>query len=348
MLTANKGTRDLLPLIQADPKEIVAAEAECSGCPIWTSEVPTPVAPAASRPAFDLALGEQDDGSQPAPTPIKALAPSLSAPLPSEALGGEAEGLHTIPVSSVQGSSVAKPLVNAHQGAAGGGNHREGGQAGRPEQDDGEASHGASDPGGTIGEIDEVHSIDVTQIAEIDQDASIIVHGYAGEVVARLRIDQDIEMDQDVEIAFTIDGDGRFAVLLDQDMRIDQETEITLKIFDDNGVLYVDLFLRDSIEVDQETTLDMRIFDGPPGGTVEVDQDIELDQDVDIEIDIEDELEERYIVKADVDVVQEVDADQDATVDITDWNGEIDMDVSATQTALIDQETMARIDFSVV
>ena len=135
-----------------------------------------------------------------------------------------------------------------------------------------------------------------------------MVSGYVGEVVARVHIDQDLTMDQDVDISFLIDGDGHFALLLDQDMRIDQEVEIDIEIFDVDGVLYVDLFLRDSIEIEQDTTLDVRISDGSPGGTVEVNQDIELDQTVDIDIDVEDELEERYVVKVDVASLQEVDA----------------------------------------
>ena len=217
-----------------------------------------------------------------------------------------------------------------------------------PESDEarGGASHGPGGPDGISSEVDDAHRINVTQVAVVDQEASIMVSGYVGEVVARLHIDQDLMMDQDVDISFTIDGDGHFALLLDQDMRIDQEVEIDLKIFDIDGVLYVDLFLRDSIEVEQDTTLDMRISDGSPGGTVEVNQDMEFDQEVDIDIDIEDELEERYIVKVDVEAIQEVDAEQDAVVDIKDWNGEIDMDVYAVQTAAIEQQTIVQADFA--
>ena len=48
----------------------------------------------------------------------------------------------------------------------------------------------------------------------------------------------------------------------------------------------------------------------------------------------------------DLDVVQEVNADQDATVHITDWNGGMDIDVDAAQTASIEQEAIAKIDFA--
>ena len=186
----------------------------------------------------------------------------------------------------------------------------------------------------------------MTQIAIVDQEASVMVSGYVGEVVARVHIDQDLTMDQDVDISFLIDGDGHFALLLDQDMRIGQEVEIDIEIFDVDGVLYVDLFLRDSIEIEQDTTLDVRISDGSPGGTVQVNQDIELDQTVDIDIDVEDELEERYVVKVDVASLQEVDARQEAAVDITNWNGEIDMDIDAVQTAVVEQHTIVQADFS--
>ena len=199
-----------------------------------------------------------------------------------------------------------------------------------------------------MAEVDDDNNIDVKQTAVVDQGASIMVSGYVGEVVARLRIDQDLVMDQDVDVSFTIDGEGHFAVMLDQEMRIDQELDVDLEIFDVDGVLHVDVFLRDSVEVEQDTTIDMLISDGPPGGTVEVSQDIELDQDVDIDIDVEDELEERYVVKAYVEALQQADVDQIAVVDINHWNGEIDMDVDATQTAVVDQQTIVQVDFALV
>jgi hypothetical protein len=77
-----------------------------------------------------------------------------------------------------------------------------------------------------------------------------------------------------------------------------------------------------------------------------VNQDIEINQDVDIDIDIEDDLEERYIVKVLVETLQQADVDQNAVVDVQQWNGEIDMDVDATQTAIIDQQTIIQVDFA--
>jgi hypothetical protein len=195
-------------------------------------------------------------------------------------------------------------------------------------------------------EDDNTHTIKVTQLAEVGQDARIIVEGYVGEVVARLSIDQDVVMDQDVSIVFVADGNGHFSVVLDQDMRIDQEVDIDVDIYDEDGVLYIDLFVRDLIEVEQDTTLDARITDGPQGGIVEVNQAIELDQDVDIDIDIEDELEERYVIDVSVEVRQDVDADQDAVIAISDHDGAIDVDLDAIQTAEVDQETIVRADFA--
>ena len=66
-----------------------------------------------------------------------------------------------------------------------------------------------------------------------------------GDVVARLHIDQDLMMDQDADVSFTIDGDGHFDVQLDQEMHIDQDLQIDLDMFDVDGVLYVDLFLHE-------------------------------------------------------------------------------------------------------
>ena len=259
---------------------------------------------------------------------------------------------HFIPISMVEDVPVLKHSSTGYGGGGAGGHDHSGDGSGkinpcRERRDPWwREPRSRSAPDDMSGEVDDAHSINVTQIAIVDQEASVMVSGYVGEVVARLHIHQDLMMDQDVDISFLIDGDGHFALLLDQHMRIDQEVEIDLKIFDVDGVLYVDLFLRDSIEIEQDTTLDMRISDGSPGGTVEVNQDIELDQTVDIDIDIEDELEERYVVKVNVATLQEVDVEQDAAVDINNWNGEIDMDVNAVQTAVVEQHTIVQADFS--
>jgi hypothetical protein len=374
MLPTDKGTRDLLPLIHADAEHRPAVDEPSDGVSLMESALfPHVVAPEAPRTP-DAELSEEDDADEGASIAVK-------APLSSHAvfqlgsLGGEAAGHANIdaPAFSLD-VELSKPLALSGHRGAGSHSDRDGASPGSVQdpggaQDDDDAVHGfgrssgadgdAAGPirvplqgagaPGPLGPADEdVHSIALRQDAEVDQDARIIVNGYAGKVVARLHIDQDLLMDQDLEIDITIDGDGHFSVLLDQDMRIDQNIDIDLKIFDVKGVLYVDLFLKDSISVEQDMSLDMHIGDGPPGGSAAIDQSLEMNQDVDIDIDIEDDLEERFLVKVDVDVEQDVEADQDADIDITDRSGDIDMDVDAFQTASIDQETTVRIDFTAV
>jgi len=363
MLPVDRGTRDLLPPIEADQKEVIGPELTVTGSLVSASDIPLPTIPAAVHPAVDLPPAEQEDRATSAGSdehsvtvPIKSMAPSIEGHHVSGALGEP----HFVSISVAQNFSGPKPSATTYRDGAGSHDHRQDGhdrQDGYDRQDGHQVEPGGNDPrdgvnpassDGDLAEIDNAHSIDVTQIAVVDQDASIMVSGYVGDVVARLHVDQDLVMDQDADVSFAIDGEGHFAVLLDQEMRIDQEIEIDLEIFDVDGVLHVDVFLRDSVEVEQDTTIDVRISDGPPGGTVEVNQDIELDQDIDVDIDIEDELEERYAIQAHVDVLQQADAHQDAIVDINDWNGEIDVDVDATQTAAIDQQTIVQVDFAVV
>lgn len=351
MCPAEIGTRNLLPLIAAAPEEIIGLETAFAGDLAPASELPLPVA---AQPAMqsvaDLAPPGQEhepawheSGGNPATMLIKSAPSSIDAPDISDVSGGAADAFHAISVSVAQNVPALKLHVVTQRGDIGGRENEQDGQS----RQDGDDSLGSIRPhDAEFPEIDHGHSVSVAQIAVVDQDASIIVSGYVGEVVARLYIDQDLAMFQDVNIAFTIDSDGHFALLLDQDTHIDQEIEIDVKIFDVDGVLHVDVFLRDSIAIEQDTTIDMQIIDGAPGGTVEISQDIEFEQDVDIEIDIEDELEERYIVNVTVDVIQDVDADQEAAVEITDRNGQIDMDVDSVQTAAVDQETIIQAEFA--
>ena len=123
------------------------------------------------------------------------------------------------------------------------------------------------------------------------RDASFLINGYAGSVVARLHIYQDILMDQDADIDFAIDGDGHFSVLLDQDMSIEQDIDIDLHLFDAEGVLYVDLFpATDRVSIEQDTTpAKANQATALQAGSVEVHQNLEMDQDVDIDVDVEDD-----------------------------------------------------------
>ncbi|WP_147707754.1 hypothetical protein [Microvirga massiliensis] len=361
MHPADKGTRDLLPFIQDDPGEIVTAETVPDGSPALANAVSIPVKPSVAGLTADPGLVENDGHSGSASVPIKAPAFASTLSQTPDPVIGDSEHIEVSAPSLTLNLKIPKPPAVAHRGGSGNSDHQydEDGQDGH----DGGNGHGGEDSGaaskpseateytpGDAGaaseEDDHTHSIGVTQVAEVDQDASIIVQGYVGEVCARLHIDQDVTMDQDVDISFAIDGDGHFDVLLDQDTRISQDVDIDIRILDVDDVLHVDVFLRDSVEVEQDTTLGLSITDGPPGGNVAISQDIELDQNVDIDIDIEDELEEHYGITVAVNILQEADTDQDAVVDIVDHDGEIDMDIEAIQTAFVDQETLVRIDFA--
>ncbi|RUM99873.1 hypothetical protein EET67_03030 [Pseudaminobacter arsenicus] len=343
----DRGTRDLLPFLAIAPEEIGEPEAEPYG-PSETGEGSPPPSPQETHQPAALPATEGEVEASLAVSLVGSYqSPAIAGIHVPQVPSGSGMGGHGVELPQIHGfSGHLSSLPDPSLPAAGRSDHHDGLEK-QPEHGGGNrldpADHGAGD---LADAPDDGHTIRVTQFAEVDQDASIIVQGYVGEVVARLHIDQDLMMDQDVDIAFTIDGDGHFSVLLDQDMRILQALDIDVDIRDTDGVLFIDVFLRDSVEVEQDTTLDMHIGDGPQGGMVEVNQDLELDQDVDIDIDIEDDLEERYIIKVAVETTQQVDADQDAVVDITDADGWIDMDVDATQTVAVDQETIVRADFT--
>lgn len=342
MLPLDRSTRDLLPSCDGDRVDVIISEIAFAGSLVPAIAVPLPATLVAMQAAAELPLVEHAAGGEPATMPIKGTESPIAAFSGSVTLGEAAHGTDIAPIYA------ARIL---HRELAGDPGHAQDRQDGRRELDGDDGGDGVNHVANDHGEFagfDDVHRIDVTQIVLVDQDAGIIVNGYVGEVVARLHIDQDLSIEQDVDIAFTIDGNGHFIVLVDQELRIDQEIEIDLEIFDIDGVLYVDLYLRDAIEVEQDTSIDMRIGDGPPGGTVAVNQNIELDQDVDISIDIEDELEERYIIEVTIEIRQQADVDQDAIVDIGDLNGEIDMNVDAIQTASIEQQTLVQADFLLI
>ncbi|MGB3389118.1 MAG: hypothetical protein WBA88_14140 [Pseudaminobacter sp.] len=131
-----------------------------------------------------------------------------------------------------------------------------------------------------------MHDVDVREDTRIGDDVDIavaVISPRPVDVRVNTEVDQNGEMDQDADVAAeTGDGEGR-AIGIGTEQRP---------------------------EVEQATTLDAHIGDGPPGSTVEVDQDLELEQDVAIDIDIEDDLEERYIIKVAVETIQQVDAEQ--------------------------------------
>jgi hypothetical protein len=345
MFAAEKGTRNLQPLFELHSDEITLTEPGFDGNPTETNDIALP-SPSLVKPQIaELPPSDNVAGESPATYPLNDPEPSHAASHFSEASLGEAGNYREISISfSLDENFLSgKPVAFTFHGASGELFQHSDGQGSAPEQ--GTNSIGPDASSGLLSPPDEAHSINVTQLAEVDQDASIFVSGYIGEVVARLSIDQDLFMEQDVDIAFTIDGDGHFAVLLDQDMRIDQDVLVDIDIYDEQDVLYVNVVLRDVVEVTQDTMIDMRVSDGPLGGAVEVNRNIELEQDIDVQIDIEDDLDERYIVTTSVGTHQTVDVDQDAVVGVTDRDGEIDLDVDMMQAATIDQETIVHVDF---
>jgi hypothetical protein len=370
MIPLDKGIRDLLPPLKSGPDEIAATDVPFDGSPAAMTGAPSSTPPT-TYSAAELPAAQGYEGTA-VMTPVGSPPSPAGASHGTGTSGEEAEGPHIVAVisfSEPQAFVAPKLDVIVRQGGvtdqeesgqkeSGQGNPKEEPEQGalkeEPERasggdgNRGDTGHEAEGPGGAVAEADDPHSIRVNQYAFVHQDADIIVNGYVGEVVARLYIDQDLMMDQSVDLDFAIDGDGHFTVLLDQNMRIDQDIDIEIEIYDIDGVLYLDIFLRDSIEVEQDMAIDVSIGDGTPGGTVEVNQDIALDQDVDIHIDIEDDLEERYAVDVGVDVLQEVDTRQNAVVDVQNVNGEIDLDLDATQTASVDQQTIVQADFTLI
>jgi hypothetical protein len=352
---ADKPSRSLLPPIEAEAREILGSPAVIAGSPVLTSGVARLDSPAAAHSHFDVPPQSHDSaegydlhGGAP-PQAIDAVMQSNGQAPTMDLLAEREDGPHFTSLSVAWHMKPPK-LPNVHHQ---GGEERGARDQRVPERPDPDSkvpadtdSHRDSDIHDEPDQRDGGLSVEVTQTAIVEQDASIIVTGYVGEVVARLHVGQNVVMDQDADISLTLDGDGNFSVAVGQDTHIDQKIDVDLDVFDVDGVLHVDLFLRDSITVDQETTIDMDVGDGEPGGTVDVDQDVVLNQDVHVDIDIEDELQERYAVTIKVDAVQTADIDQYAGVNILDRDGHIGMDVDAVQTAMVEQETVVRADFS--
>jgi hypothetical protein len=356
------GTRYLLPPIATFPDDVIGSEMPFEGNVTQGIEAPLASYPPANSYS-GLPRAEQDYGTHshtydvsPATTPLKGLDLSSSEPQFFHTLVLDPKAGHFVPAPEMEGGSIAKPPKvhvrgaghdDESKGGSGSADGHEHGQDGsvKPVEGDGSLPGVSDDP---LAESDGIDSITVNQIAIADQDASILVSGYLGQVVARVQIDQDLLMDQDVQIDFSIDGDGHLYLYLDQDMRIDQNVQIDIKIYDVDGVLYIDLYLYDRVEIEQDTTIDMEVGDGDPGATVLLDQEIQISQDVDVDIDIEDDLEERYTVTVKVDTIQKADVDQDAFVDVKNVNGDLETDVTAIQTANVEQQTIVYADFVMV
>lgn len=342
------GTRSLLPPIIADPDDIIGPEMPLAGL-VLPVDMPSLAVPAAQGSAsFSLrteAVHSGEAGFSGTPSGIATKASEFSGQTSDR---GPAQIEVDVRSPEISPHPLHKPA--AFGGGTDAAPHVH--EAGSTPAVEGAAPVAGGSPAGAPSPLPEDDasgdSVSVTQLAVVDQDASIFVSGYVGEVVARLHIDQDIDMDQYAKVDVVIDGDGNFYLLVDQDTRIDQDVEIDLKLSDEGGVLYVDLYVKDIIDVEQDTIVDMRVQDGPAGGTIDVDQDVELTQNVDVDIDIESDLEERYIVQVQVETLQLADVDQDVVVDARNTNGEVEMDVDSMQTAFVEQQTIVHADFTLV
>lgn len=370
MTPYDRGIRDLVPLFLEDPDEIgFGIEDDPSGR-VLTSDLPqgaSPI-PQASQEAMrlpDLPAHATTATPVSAPAvlsssavidhlPAHASLPDIVAPVPAVEFELFEHVFIKYPAASgagrdgsggrSAGEAASEPAPEAHQPAQSGletpVENSEGGG--------GLQSNLVEQPADPVEGAEWEHDIAVTQIADVDQDATIVVQGYMGSVVSRFHIDQKIVMDQDAEIDVNIDGNGHFAITIDQKMYISQQTDVDLKIFDEDGVLYVELYLRDVIEVDQDTSVLFNMYDGFGDHDLVIIQDLDMDQDVDVDIDVEDDLEERYAVKVDVSVLQDADADEEANLQITNHAGELEVDLEANQVANVDQETFVKIDFALV
>ena len=341
---ADKDIRDLLPFVPANSTAAVEGQGETCQDPASPSEHFVPISEINAETTPRLAEMDHGSGdglmSDVSDTLVR---PPIDPPSDPPRIPDPAPGA----MPSIEGIAVTEISVRIDADRA------DGHDTPGPVRDEPapHAKDGPKEPQISDGEVEtgnDAHNVTLLQIADIDQDASILVHGYGGKVVARLHIDQTIRMDQDINLAFSLGGAGHFAVRIDQQLSVEQEIDIDLEIFEDDGVLYIDVDMSDSIEIEQDTNVGISITDGPPGGVVEVSQDMTLDQDVDVDIDIEDDLADRYVVTVDIDVTQDIDTDQDANVDADYENGELDLDIEATQIAVVDQEMIAQIDFAAI
>jgi hypothetical protein len=207
---------------------------------------------------------------------------------------------------------------------------------------------GTPAPGGIPIAVPDGDDIHIVQTAFVDQDADVLLNGWMGESKIRVFMDNDADMVQDANVELDIDGNNRMFLRLDQSMTIDQDTEIDLDIYEVEGVLYVDLYLKNEVDIAQDSELDL-MMDGWNGKSqFFVNNDLDVRQHVDIDVDIEDELEEKFAIKVAIGVKQAIDADQDADIDVSYADGGFGVDVDAIQTATIDQDTTLRIDFAVI
>jgi hypothetical protein len=386
MLPPDRGTRNLLPLLIEKQDEIVQA-AEDGGevrqiSDTWLSTSPSanpsiePAVPHVGRIHQDTGSSPQGSAAPAAQNPA-AHASSSSVDLNrSDAIGGDHSAMKVDDSGSGTFSSHASPSgVPYGTGPIPNGVSPQPTVGGLTDEDREHPGHALEERGAdtpmsnpaaagippetvtpfetpaaagisiAVPDSDDIH---IVQTAFVDQDAEVLLNGWMGESKIRVFMDNDADMAQDANIELDIDGNNRMFLRLDQSMTIDQDTEIDLDIYEVEGVLYVDLHLRNEVDIAQDTELDL-MMDGWNGKSqFLVNNDLEVRQHVDVDVDIEDELEEKFAIKVAIGMKQAIDADQDADINVSYADGGFGVDVDAVQTATIDQDTTLRIDFSVV
>jgi hypothetical protein len=386
MLPPDRGTRNLLPLLIEKQDEIVQA-AEDGGevrqiSDTWLSTSPSanpsiePAVPHVGRIHQDTGSSPQGSAAPAAQNPA-AHASSSSVDLNrSDAIGGDHSAMKVDDSGSGTFSSHASPSgVPYGTGPIPNGVSPQPTVGGLTDEDREHPGHALEERGAdtpmsnpaaagippetvtpfetpaaagisiAVPDSDDIH---IVQTAFVDQDAEVLLNGWMGESKIRVFMDNDADMAQDANVELDIDGNNRMFLRLDQSMTIDQDTEIDLDIYEVEGVLYVDLHLRNEVDIAQDTELDL-MMDGWNGKSqFLVNNDLEVRQHVDVDVDIEDELEEKFAIKVAIGMKQAIDADQDADINVSYADGGFGVDVDAVQTATIDQDTTLRIDFSVV
>jgi hypothetical protein len=390
MLSPDRGTRNLLPLLIEKQDEIVQA-ADDGGQVRQISDSGLSTSPS-SNPIIDPAVPHvgpihQDTGPSPQGSAVPAAqnpaahASSSSIDLNrADATGGDHSAMkvddigsgtfsaHASPSGTTYGTGLIPNGVSPHPADGGFTNEDREHPGHALEEKDADTPMSnptatgilpatATSPGTpaptpapagipiAIPDSDDIH---IVQTAFVDQDAEVLLNGWMGESKIRVFMDNDADMVQDANVELDIDGNNRMFLRLDQSMTIDQDTEIDLDIYEVEGVLYVDLYLKNEVDIAQDSELDL-MMDGWNGKSqFFVNNDLDVRQHVEIDVDIKDELEEKFAIKVAIGVKQAIDADQDADIDVSYADGGFGVDVDAIQTATIDQDTTLRIDFSVV
>ncbi len=387
MLSPDRGIRNLLPILEDDPDEVVlpadrdgthvrpTAGADLSNSQVLHHDIDPAIPEVGLKPQPTGAARQSDIPSTYNSTEA-GHSTHASKPFGSgEDLGeidvhwrgdlGFSGSNFTHATPSMSGMAASRPVGGSS------GTSEDGHEASLPhEQPKGEASdsngpEGGSALGGVLppgagvsapapGQmpiplaVPDGDDLHVVQTAFVDQDADVLLNGWVGDSKIRVFMENDADIDQDVDIDLDYDSNGRMFLRLNQFMTIDQETEIDLDIYEVKGVLYVDLHLRNEVDIEQDTELDLMMGGWNGSSLVHANNDLDVRQHTDVDVDIDDDLEEQFKIKVAVGIKQAIHADQDADIDLTYSNGAFGVDLDAIQTATIEQDTTLKIDFSVI